>query len=664
MAGVAVVEIGNETRPVLSRPRRRALRLNERVVLPVGALEVPLELPDDLDAKVGVKLEATVSVRDPETKGDLRAIRSSRRLRLDPVSLVVRAGQPSPTLSLAVPDELVGEKALLTVVARELPVEDTVTREAGPWRIAEGDRLEFGYAVEESAWEEGFPPVAFRVLALPEGGPPTVLFERRLDPVEDLRDRGWKDASIGLGALAGRDVGFRFEAKSIANADDVTVPRSLPVFANPQVRSTKPKRANRPNVILVSLDTLRAKNTTPYGYRHDTTPHLANRIAAAGALVRTAVVPVAFTPPSHMTMLTGLEPCAHGVTDRDHILAPEDLLLAEILRANGYQTAAFTENAYVVAGAGFARGFDRYVEMREDASAAPGFGVETFRAAEEWIRGRAREPFFLFVHTYQVHKPYTPPRGYRHLFGEYPASDTREERWKDEEQAYDQEIRYTDDLLGGFLDVLEQQGLDEDTVLIVTSDHGEEFGLHQWGGHGFGVWDAAILVPLVIRAPGLVPEGTVVDLPVGVVDLVPTVLDLLGLRLPRPVQGSSFAPELRGEAPSRTRRGYISRSVGRDVVSVRFPEFKYHRRSKPHESEGIFELKKDPDELAPVPKRDYAGRAAMGREFLDRFERECREYRNAHPVTVGKDGLYEQRPDWLLNRNEIQRKLRSLGYVE
>lgn len=665
MAAVPVVEIGNETRPVLSRARRRALKLNERVVLPEGSLEVPVELPDDLDASVGVKVEASVSLRDPDTKGDMKALRNSERVRLEPVSMIVRADDAKPALSVPVPPDVVGNKALLTVVARELPADVATSTEVGPWAIHSGDRLEFGYAVESPAWGPGFPPVRFRVVGIPEDGGEVEVFDRRLDPAADVRDRRWMDASVGLDALAGERARFRFESESLAHADDVTVPRSLPVYANPRVRAAASAEGKKPNIVLISLDTLRASSTSAYGYRHPTTPNLESRVAKAGALVKEAVVPVAFTPPSHMTMLTGLEPCAHGVTDRDGILAPEDVLLAEILRADGYDTAAFTENAYVVAGAGFARGFDTYVEMREDASAAPGFGVETFRAAEDWIARGAHAPFFLFVHTYQVHKPYTPPRGYRDLFGDYPESDTREQRWKREQQAYDQEIRYTDDLLGGFLDALEAHGLVDDTILVVTSDHGEEFGRHTWGGHGFGVWDAAVLVPLVVRAPGLVPPGTIVEAPVGIGDLVPTLLDLAEIPLPRPVQGQSFAPLLRAEKDAEFRpRPLVSRTIGGDMASIRFPEFKYVLRTKPSKAERIYVPKRDPDEQRPLAPAKTEEKLEESRKTLEGFERSCREYRAAHPVTAGKDALYEQRPDWLINRNEIERKLRSLGYVD
>ncbi len=665
MAHAPVVEIGQETRPVLSRARRWVLKLNERLRLPEGTLEVPVTLPSDLGG-AGVKVELNLSLRDPDKAKDIKHFADSKRIRLDRRSVFVAPGATVPAFQVAVPPALVGESALITLVARELPRETVVAENVGPWPVRIGDRLEFGFGVESAAWDDDFPPARFRVVGVADGLEPLVLFDRRIDPARDSRDQRWHDASIGLDALAGKNVLFRFEAESLAGSQDVTVPRSLPVFANPLLRIARTGDRKRPNIILISLDTLRAASVSAYGYRHPTTPGLDERVARAGAVVRHAVVPAPFTPPSHMTMLTGLHPCAHGVQNRDGILAPEDLLLAEILRADGYDTAAFTENAYVVAGAGFARGFDTYVEKREDAAASPGFGVETFGAAAQWLEGRAHEPFFLFVHTYQVHKPYTPPRGYRHLFGSFPDDDERKQRWKDDQQAYDQEIRYADDLLGQFLDVLDARGLADDTIVVVTSDHGEEFGHHRWGGHGFGLYEDAILVPMIFRAPGLIEPGTVVDPQVGLVDLVPTLADLAGVSLPADVQGQSFAPLLRGEgAGAFAERPLVSRAVGFHIVSVRTSELKFIRTGEAPDFQGeLFLLDSDPGELRPVDKADYEKGLAIVREALVQDERECKAYRDAHPVTGGKDSLFEHRPDWLINRNEIQKKLRSLGYAE
>ena len=496
---------------------------------------VPVELPPAL-AGAAVRLDASYSTRDPNAPGkSLAELREGPRITVTAPPLVVAAARPAgpagaPTLALAVAEPLRGKEALLTVVARPLPASAVERVESEELQVPANARLAFGYAVEEPGWSTGWPPVRVRVSA----GDVT-LFERRLDPVADVRDRRWFDASVDLSQVAGRRTRLVFEAEALA-VPGASVERSFVVVSNPQV-VLQPAATAKWNVILVSLDTLRARSVGAYGCPRETTPTLDRRVARAGALVRTTVVPYPFTPPSHMTMLTGLEPCAHGVTDLHHALAPERTTLAEALRAAGYETAAFTEDAYLVAGNGFDRGFDVYRENRSEESASPGFAAETFADASAWLATHGERPFFLFVHTYQVHDPYTPPRGYAGLFPDVNASDQNDRARAD----YEREIRYTDDLFAGFLDALETHGLADDTILVVTADHGEGFGEHFWTGHGFDLHDEALLVPLMLRAPGLIPAGRVVEEQVGLVDLTPTLLALLDVPAPDDVQGRSFA---------------------------------------------------------------------------------------------------------------------------
>jgi len=368
-----------------------------------------------------------------------------------------------------------------------------------------------------------------------------------------------------------------------------------------------------------------------------------------------------------MSMLTGLEPCAHGVMNRHGTLAADRLTLAELLRDAGYRTAAFTEDAYVVAGAGFDRGFDRYTEFRSEESASPGFAADTLGAAEAWLRDRAREPFFLFVHTYQVHDPYVPPRGYRGLFtedvdrGQPPEYDEKLRR-------YEQEARYTDERLADLLDTLEREGLAESTVLVVTSDHGESFSEHTIAGHGFTLYDDELLVPLIVRAPGIVPEGLALETQVGLVDLTPTLLELVGLAVPESMQGRSFAPLLRGEATTFDEPTRVSRLSGAERWAVRSMDYKYvYMKGKPGEGaadrEFLYHLPSDPEERTNLaPERPEA--LAEAREALAAHRAACDAWNAAHPPALTERERAENLPGWFLNRDEIEAKLRSLGYVE
>src|SRR5213078_166198 len=396
-AALARAEIAGESRYVLAAHPPIVLRARADVTLPpADELRVPAELPPALAGR-DVRIDASVLVRElpvaapAPTFGQLDA---ARMVTASAPPLVVRGRDGArPEAVIPLPEELRGQHGLLTVSARPLPASPREQSKTAEVDVPPGARLVFGYGVEEAGWAAGFPPVRFALAA----GDAT-LFERRLDPAADARDRRWFDASLDLSPVAGRRV---------------SLDKSFAVVSSPAL--VPPAAPARPGIVLVSLDTLRARSVSAYGCRRPTTPAL-DRTAAQGALVRTAVAPVPFTPPSHMSMLTGLEPCAHGIKGVHEALAPDRLTLAEALRAAGYETAAFTEDAYLIAPNGFDRGFDTYLENRSEESASSGFAAETFAQARAWLAAHAARPFFLFVHTYQVHEPYTPPRAYAALF--------------------------------------------------------------------------------------------------------------------------------------------------------------------------------------------------------------------------------------------------------
>jgi arylsulfatase A-like enzyme len=656
-AALPRVEIGSESRTVLWRTPRRVLRFEHPVDIDE---DLPLELEVDLEREdFPVHVDGWVSIQPGEAaKSDLTG--EAIRLRLPLRSLWLESPSLAATAAVTTtpPERVPSRRGLLTAVAWSLG-RSSGRREAGPFEIERGDVLRFGFGIEEAAWAEGFAPARFTVSAVREDGSAMLLFERRLDPARDLRDRRWFDAVVPLEDFAGSTVGFAFEAAAIP-VDGIGDPRSLPVFSNPEVRPEEPPRSARPNLVLISLDTLRAKSVGVYGNRRATTPTLDARVAGEGALVRQVVAPVPYTPPSHMTMLTGLEPCVHGIRKRGDHLAPEHHTLAEILRAAGYRTAAFTEDAYVVAAAGFARGFDTYSEERSDEKASPGFGVETFAKVESWLASSPPEPFFLFAHTYQVHAPYTPPRSYDAFFPDVvlegkPALD---ELLRD----YEREIRYTDDLLASTLNVLDTRGLSERTVLVVTSDHGETFGEALIGGHGFNLKDSELLVPLMIRAPGIVPAGTIVQEQVGLVDLAPTLLELLGLPGAE-MQGRSFAALLGAKARRFDERSAWSTLELTFSDSVRTRDWKYLRAMSGELEDRLYDLGRDPEERHSIARErpDLVERAR--RELREHQER-CGAWKLRHPTSQPLDDSLDHRPDWLVNRDEVTRKLQSLGYVE
>jgi arylsulfatase A-like enzyme len=361
----------------------------------------------------------------------------------------------------------------------------------------------------------------------------------------------------------------------------------------------------RPNVILVSIDALRADHLGCYGYRRSTSPFL-DRLAARGTLFENTLVQIPATLPSHMSIFTGLNPNEHGVLPPDGRLAAEIPTLPEMLRRAGYRTAGFTEGGYVSGSHGFDRGFDRFDDLvpklSNDIEVVFSRGLEFIRAHH-----RGRRPLFVFLHTHAVHDPYLPPLPYTTLYlnqldptgsllGEYPffrfgelplmtpkrAAEHQQIRRATEEillrslppgvelptgpalvamirdtsvdippetaaiyaSLYDASINYADDVLRSFFGSLASMGLLDETVVIVTSDHGEEFLEHGMLTHE-QIYHPCLHVPLIVVGKGI-PAGRKVPEIVRSIDLTPTILALTGTPSPAPMSGVSLAPLING----------------------------------------------------------------------------------------------------------------------
>lgn len=275
------------------------------------------------------------------------------------------------------------------------------------------------------------------------------------------------------------------------------------------------------NLVLVTLDTVRADRLSAYGYTGIATPAL-DALAREGVRFAQAATTVPFTLPAHASILTGVYPPRHGVRENvGFALGGELPTLAERLRDAGYATAGFV-SAFVLDGRwGIGRGFETYhddFDPKQMASAnlasAQRDGSETVAAATAWLDVRpAGEPFFLWLHLYDAHDPYTPPEPFASRYPGLP---------------YEAEIAYVDELVGRLRAALEARGLIAATAIAVTADHGEGLGEHQEQYHGYFVYDATVRVPLVLRLPDGALAGRVVETAVSHVDLAPTLLELAG----------------------------------------------------------------------------------------------------------------------------------------
>jgi len=398
------------------------------------------------------------------------------------------------------------------------------------------------------------------------------------------------------------------------------------------------------HLVLVTIDTLRADRLGCYGSRDVATPHL-DRLAAEGAMASEATAHVPLTRPSHVSLFTGLLPTRHGIRDNISPAAlPEVPTLAATLKSAGFRTAAFVSSIVLASGAGIERGFDTYSDQFAGSGSEAQFmntlqkrGDETLGEAITWLQANREGRLFAWIHLYDPHDPYEPPEPYRTRYAERP---------------YDGEVAWSDELIGRLDAALERLGLRNDTILVITSDHGEGLGEHRESLHGFFIYQTTLAVPLILRGPGLAP-GTRLTHLARTVDVFPTVVELLGLALPEGAElsGQSLVAALRGRPVPSEPLAYAETLVPllhfgwSDLRAVRRGPWKYIQAPRPE----LYDLGADPKELNDLagsqPSRVQGMKAALGRE-LEAERRESGSRAAAGSVPP-----------------ELLEKLGALGYV-
>jgi arylsulfatase A-like enzyme len=324
-------------------------------------------------------------------------------------------------------------------------------------------------------------------------------------------------------------------------------------------------------IILISLDTLRQDHLGCYGYGRDTSPHIDRFAKEEGILFEAAYAQAPLTLPSHMSILTGLYPETHGIllpkvkagkkggSDR---LSENVVTLAEAIKNQGFETSAFTDGLLVAKRFGFNQGFDEYRDQRNKKGDN---GFRRFgKPLKKWIDDHAKEDFFLFIHTYDTHAPYLPPEPFLSKFQEEPPARELPEAslvfcsflgihkavllnrygsLQEVVDAYDGCVSFVDTELGKLFSQLKDLGLWEDSLIVVTSDHGESFMENDLMiGHGICAGNEETLIPLIIKLPGSEFSGTRINHVVESVDIMPTVLSALGVSVPSGVQGQDMLP--------------------------------------------------------------------------------------------------------------------------
>jgi arylsulfatase A-like enzyme len=572
--------------------------------------------------------------------------------------------EPGAEVEVAFPIPAGPADGPIDVVVRGRPVPPDVQRvESEPVPIERGAVLRVGIAVEPAGDPQRAAPVEFRLVAETAGGEQELL-RSVVDPAEPSA-RGWHDHRLDLARFAGTSVRFVAATRLLpreGRAADAGF--GFPLWGAPEILAPRPRRG-RPNLLLISLDTLRADHLGTYGCDLPTSPVI-DRFATEGALFEQVVAAYPSTPASHMTMMTGTYPAVHGlVGPLDHV-APDIPTLAELLARAGYETAAVTEDGMLVGAAGFQRGFASY---RENKGAtiwdASGQVDVTFPAGLRWLEAHRGERFFLFLHTYQVHEPYSPPpafdlfKTYRENGKEVPITDATPLAIRSR-HLYAGEVRYVDSEFARLMEGIGALGETGRTLVVITSDHGEEFFEHGWKGHDESLYEEVLRVPLILHAPGLVPAGLRVPVQVSLADLTPTLLELLGVP-PSPVaQGTSLVPLLKDPSAAafakRVAFAELTKKHQPYLMGARAGGFMWIFPEVPGRKPEVYDLRKDPgehDNVATPP-------------LLAEGERLIEQYRTAGAAAQSRLAQHTGGPETAppaLDERTVE-KLRALGYVE
>lgn len=407
-----------------------------------------------------------------------------------------------------------------------------------------------------------------------------------------------------------------------------------------------PIDASELNILFFTLDTTRADHLGCYGYEKVETPNI-DRLAKNGILFRNTICQSPLTLPSHSSIFTGTYPFYHGVRDNGGFyLEPDKVTFAKVLKEQGWTTSAFIGAFVLDSRWGLDQGIDYYYDNFDFAKykkisldSVQRKGEEVIEAFFEWFEKNHQKKFFSWIHLYDPHTPYDPPEPYKSRYSNRP--------WG----LYDGEIAYVDNLIGKVLDKLREKNISEKTLIVIVGDHGESLGEHDESSHGFFIYNATVWVPLIIYFPSSKFVGKQVASQVETIDIMPTLIQILGLQFPHEVQGKSLIPLIMGKDKGQESLAYSESYFPRyrygwsELKSLRSSQYKYILAPRPE----LYDIINDPKERKNIYKQNIS--------VAKKFEQNLKSLQEEMSVK----GIEERVPKKL--DEDSRKKLMALGYI-
>jgi arylsulfatase A-like enzyme len=495
-------------------------------------------------------------------------------------------------------------------------------------RVPKDGRLSFSYGIlVSSRFTREKKPVVFEI-AVKDGESTGVIFSKKIDP-SPYNSRWFDRENVSLERFENQDVTVQLSTHG--GGDSI-----YPLWGEPVLYGSVDKK-DRPHIVFIAVDTLRADHLSSYGYGRRTSPQT-DSLGRDGIVFKQAISQAPWTLPSFASIFTSLYPSQHktglnymGMGKRIYnpraygiYLDETHTTLPELLNKHGYFTGGLSENPWLNSHFGLAQGYSEYYNhyLKTDPDKV------TTEAAIRWIKTHHDTPFFLFIHNFAPHLSYQPPKGFEGMFASYPSDavtafeelyrgfdpsyrklperkefvDSLTEQMKNYMIAqYDGEIAYADSLVGRIIQTLKELNIYDETLVVFTSDHGEELFEHGKLGHGYSLYDEVVHIPLIIKLPSQKHKGKVIRQQVRSIDIMPTMLDYLGIPVPEtpPVEGRS----LRGLIET-TPEELLDLPAYMEAPEYTFPqkglrteEYKYIFSPTERDYEEFFHLSTDPFEL-------------------------------------------------------------------